>query len=298
MSTRPPLSAFAGRPLLFATLLAAPLVAGACGGRQRPDASLEPGAQSPPAQSPPEGSVATPQAVGSGAESTAAQAAASRARAALDAGRCDEAVARFERAITLATEAGEFTEPLRHDRAVALAACGRLAAAIDEAGVLAAGDESAEKLLLASLLVRAGLYDLALPVLDELGGMPATEAERADAAVLLAVASAATGDPEAARDVLERALRDSPADARLLNDLGVVREQLGDVDGALDAYNRALAADPEALEPRRNLAVLLAALGRTDDAARELESYLLRAPTDSADRGAMQGRLDRWRREQ
>jgi tetratricopeptide (TPR) repeat protein len=66
-------------------------------------------------------------------------------------------------------------------------------------------------------------------------------------------------------DALEAAVLAAPADAGLLNRLGVAYRETGRFAAAQGAYERAIAADPAAPAPECNLAILLDTyLGRTD----------------------------------
>jgi tetratricopeptide (TPR) repeat protein len=68
-------------------------------------------------------------------------------------------------------------------------------------------------------------------------------------------------------DALEAAVLAAPADAGLLNRLGVAYRETGRFDAAQGAYERAIAADPAAPAPECNLAILLDTyLGRTETA--------------------------------
>jgi tetratricopeptide (TPR) repeat protein len=79
------------------------------------------------------------------------------------------------------------------------------------------------------------------------------------------------GDLRQAQFYYERALPMNPADAGLLNDMGLVYEGLGQVDLAEEYYLKAIAADMKCLAAYSNLGYLYAARGNYDLAVRYFE---------------------------
>ncbi len=88
------------------------------------------------------------------------------------------------------------------------------------------------------------------------------------------------------------ALRRSPGDARLWNNLGLLRFEAGDLIAALAALDRALAEDPASRRARLNSAIVLVRLGRAGEARPRLEE-LARSSPESEEGRAAQGELDR-----
>jgi len=77
-----------------------------------------------------------------------------------------------------------------------------------------------------------------------------------------------------AAELLERAADAAPGDARAAYALGVVHEARKDMGAAVAAYRQAVRRDPALTDARRNLADALAGLGEHEAAMRELEAVL------------------------
>ena len=71
---------------------------------------------------------------------------------------------------------------------------------------------------------------------------------------------------------------------RLLQGLGVCRDQQGDAAGAEALYREALAKGDDSAELRYHLALALVHQGRPEEARRELEHALTLAPSDVSSR--------------
>lgn len=102
----------------------------------------------------------------------------------------------------------------------------------------------------------------------------------------LASTEAALGHPERAEALYLARLRRSPADARLLNNLGLVRLAAEDLPGAISALESATRVDPDYARARFNLAVALARAGRIDASRELLEELVASAPASEAGRAA------------
>ena len=74
------------------------------------------------------------------------------------------------------------------------------------------------------------------------------------------------------------ALRDSPSDAAVLQQIAITYTRIGMGDEAIRTYRKALAADPEALGAHYGLAFLLLHAGQRDDAAEHLRAFLAVPP--------------------
>lgn len=81
-----------------------------------------------------------------------------------------------------------------------------------------------------------------------------------------------------ALQTLEYLAVSGPAQAEVLELLGVARAKTGDLDGACDALERATSCEPGAASPHFNYAVLLAQMGRLDDASAEIDVTLYLEP--------------------
>ena len=206
------------------------------------------------------------------------------------AGQMSAAVGWFEMALVTAPDDPEVLINL----AIARLALGERDAAIREALTAESlrPDDARIRFDRAAIQARAGLYELAIVALEELVDDPEVGAMAQDH---LAAALLASDRLEDAERVLAASASARPRDPRVENHLGILAEGRGDQRAALGHYGRALDADPDALEPLRNRAILLIAMERYRAAERDLEQYLLTAPFETFDRGAMQGRIDRLR---
>lgn len=75
------------------------------------------------------------------------------------------------------------------------------------------------------------------------------------------------------------ALRETPSDAAVLQQMAVTYTRIGMTDEALRTYRTALAHDDAAPGAHYGLAFLLVHAGRTDEAARHLRDFLAAPPT-------------------
>jgi Flp pilus assembly protein TadD len=90
-------------------------------------------------------------------------------------------------------------------------------------------------------------------------------------------------DFEGARPLLEKYLKQHPADARALFDLGYVEDAGGHEDTAAADYRKAVAADPKQFEARLALGLLLAHQSKWDEAREQIQqATLLEAANPSA----------------
>lgn len=109
------------------------------------------------------------------------------------------------------------------------------------------------------------------------------------------------GELAEAKAAFERAVADSPNDARAHFDLGLAHDMLGEGDAAAEAYRKALGLDPKLSEARNNLALLLRERGELqeavtllreavdqDPASAKAHANLALALEDSGDLGAAQ----------
>ena len=106
----------------------------------------------------------------------------------------------------------------------------------------------------------------------------ARPAERVGLLCLRARAHEIAGDAAAAVEDLRSALRLSPQDARLWNELGVVAASRNDPDAAADAFRRAVAVDPEYFRAWNNLGNCLSTRGDTRGAADAFRAAVQRKP--------------------
>jgi protein O-mannosyl-transferase len=110
----------------------------------------------------------------------------------------------------------------------------------------------------------------------------------------LASLEAGQGRPKEAEAIYLSALRRTREDAKILNNVGLLRLDLGDGAGALEAFEQAVRIDPAYPRARFNLARALHQAGRAPEAEAELEEIVRRAPgTEFAQAAARQ--LQDWR---
>jgi Flp pilus assembly protein TadD len=86
------------------------------------------------------------------------------------------------------------------------------------------------------------------------------------------------GDFEAALTSYRLALRDSPADARILQNMAIAFTKIGRIDEAIRHYRRALELDATLPGAHYGLGFLLLKRGDPDGAARHLQSFLQNPP--------------------
>jgi tetratricopeptide (TPR) repeat protein len=89
-------------------------------------------------------------------------------------------------------------------------------------------------------------------------------------------------DFEGARPLLEKYLKQNPADARALFDLGYVEDAAGHDDAAAADYRKAIAADPKQFEARLALGLLLAHQSKWDEAREQIQQATLLEPINPA----------------
>eukprot|EP00949_MAST-11_sp_MAST-11-sp1_P004729 g4729.t1 len=85
-------------------------------------------------------------------------------------------------------------------------------------------------------------------------------------------------------------LKDYPADAGILNDVGIILSDLGRREEAIEAYRRALLAAPKMYQARANMAMLLNHRGSTEDSQRVIDS--LKQSIEDAKAHAVSGSVE------
>lgn len=95
----------------------------------------------------------------------------------------------------------------------------------------------------------------------------------------------ARDDAAGARASFERAIAESPDDARAHLDLGIALELLDDPEGAEHAYRRAIELQPDLAEGLNNLAVLQRTRGALDEALALLRRAIAANPRSAAAHG-------------
>ena len=80
------------------------------------------------------------------------------------------------------------------------------------------------------------------------------------------------------------ALRDSPNDTDVLQQIAVTYTRIGMTDEAMKTYRRVLELKPHAAGAHYGLAFLLLQQGNTDQAVAHLRAFLARPPASNADR--------------
>ncbi len=86
------------------------------------------------------------------------------------------------------------------------------------------------------------------------------------------------GDYDAAITSYRLALRDHPADPRVLQNIAIAFTKTNRYDEAIRHYRRALELDPELAGAHYGLAFLLIKRGETDGAVKHLRTFLSRPP--------------------
>lgn len=86
------------------------------------------------------------------------------------------------------------------------------------------------------------------------------------------------GDYDAALTSYRLALRESPNDPRILQNMAIAFSKTSRMDEAMRAYRRALELEPQLSGSHYGLAFLLLKRGDTDAAAKHLESFLAHPP--------------------
>ncbi len=149
----------------------------------------------------------------------------------------------------------------RNDEAVAEY---RRAVAIDGAYVEA-------WLNLADTLLRAGRPDEALAALDRVAAL---QPDNAQALSIRGLLLDAQGRRDEALAALSRAHDLAPGDAQIGNNYGLVLAHAGQLDPAIEVLQRAVMADPGHAKAHYNLALLLARRNRIEDAVSHLQQAL------------------------
>lgn len=89
------------------------------------------------------------------------------------------------------------------------------------------------------------------------------------------------GDYEAALTSYRLALRDNPADSRILQNMAIAFTKTGQQEEAIRHYRKALALDPGLVGAHYGLAFLLKGRGEADQAMEHLRAFLSRPPKGS-----------------
>ncbi len=95
------------------------------------------------------------------------------------------------------------------------------------------------------------------------------------------------GDYDAALTSYRLALRQTPNNHKVLQNMAIAYSKLGQMDEAIRCYRRALAIEPKLSGAHYGLAFLLLRRGDANDAAFHLEAFLMDPPAPSAE-------ADRW----
>jgi tetratricopeptide (TPR) repeat protein len=93
-----------------------------------------------------------------------------------------------------------------------------------------------------------------------------------------ALALEKVGDYDGALTSYRLALRQSPNNVRVLENMAIAFSKLGQLDDAIRSYKRALSIDPKLSGAHYGLAFLLLKRGEESDAAYHLEAFLMDAP--------------------
>jgi tetratricopeptide (TPR) repeat protein len=147
--------------------------------------------------------------------------------------------------------------------------------AVADSATLASYERSAAAFADGLALAERGLDEEASRSYQEAIGLDAGFVE---AMVNLARIRLRQGDPERAREWLDRALRLAPAYPPVHAVRGLVARERGDLQEALRAFSRARSLDPENAEVLANLGATLFELGLDEDARGVLEEARRRAP--------------------
>lgn len=89
------------------------------------------------------------------------------------------------------------------------------------------------------------------------------------------------GDYDAALTSYRLALRETPNNVRVLENMAIAFSKLGQLDDAIRSYKRALSIEPALSGAHYGLAFLLIKRGEISDAAYHLEAFLMDAPAGS-----------------
>lgn len=89
------------------------------------------------------------------------------------------------------------------------------------------------------------------------------------------------GDYDAALTSYRLALRDQPANFKVLQNMAIAYTKMGQIDQAIKCYRGALDLNPHLSGAHYGIAFLLLKKGETMDAARHLDSFLMDPPNDA-----------------
>ncbi len=109
------------------------------------------------------------------------------------------------------------------------------------------------------------------------GGKPKPQAGNLDY-LNEALALERQGDYDAALTSYRLALRQTPNNHKVLQNMAIAYSKLGQLDEAIRMYRRALAIEPNLSGAHYGLAFLLLRRGEVSDAAHHLESFLMDPP--------------------
>jgi len=193
------------------------------------------------------------------------------------AGRIDDAVVHYERALTLKPDYAD----AHNNLAAALAARGRMDDAIAhyERALILKPDYAEAHNNLAAALAALGRMDEAVAHYQRALTL---KPDYAEAYNNLGLALAAKGRTDEAVAQYERAVTLNPDYAEAHNNLGLALAAKGRMDEAIAHYERALTLKPAYVEAHNNLGTALAVKGRVDEAVARYERALALKP-DYAD---------------
>ena len=183
----------------------------------------------------------------------------------------DEAIVVLQRNVAT----GRASEATKVRLGLMLSENGRAQEAVDVLGPLASKEDP--DVLNAYGIALADLGDVPGAV-REFERILAKDPEEARAYQNLGIVALRAGQPQRARQYLQKALT---LDANLplaLNALGVIQARAGDAHGAIASWSRVVELDPNQLDALYNLALVAVKAKRPDVARRALTSYLERAP--------------------
>lgn len=89
------------------------------------------------------------------------------------------------------------------------------------------------------------------------------------------------GDYDAALTSYRLALRDQPANFKVLQNMAIAYTKMGQIDQAIKCYRGALDLNPHLSGAHYGIAFLLLKKGETMEAARHLDSFLMDPPNDA-----------------
>ncbi len=204
-----------------------------------------------------------------------------------DAGRVDEGVADYQRALAIRPDYAEANNNLGR----LLVQQGRAAEAVPMLRKALAGKAGSLEVRnnLANALSDTGALDEAIQQYDFI---LARDPRHANALNGLGVALAMKGQPAIARARIEESLRLMPDNAGAHSNLGNVCSMLGDHQGAVRHYRRATELQPDA-HTHAQLGFTLAQLGRRDEAIAEFRAALRLRPDHAQAKAWLEAALAR-----